>query len=310
MQADPPKPQIAVWKGRNNEIFSFAQQGKLAPFAETLENYINAFYYNNYECCVVDDELIKNGLEGIKLLILPYCYAMDKVLADSIDKYVQNGGTVLCEAHLGGYDIDKGRHSKTMPGCGLADKWGILEKYTTSSYHLKIDKDASDESEFETDDAKKAAKAYGMQGGKYYSVRYKNFFVTCAERFASLESENAEILSTFNNETCILKKKIGNGYVYYAGSNLGEGATSDKEGFESMLIDILNSSSVSPTLCKTEYGIHIDKIDDELIMVYNSNKDEKTVELKGLHTSVFNDGITFENKIVMPAESADIFIVK
>lgn len=34
---------------------------------------------------------------------------------------------VVAEAQTGGYNLSTGRHENPMPGCGLADAWGLRE---------------------------------------------------------------------------------------------------------------------------------------------------------------------------------------
>jgi len=50
--------------------------------------------------------------------------------AAALDRWVRAGGVLLCEAHLGAYNGTAGRHSRTVPGCGLAEAWGLREWFS------------------------------------------------------------------------------------------------------------------------------------------------------------------------------------
>lgn len=63
--------------------------------------------------------LLENGLEGIRLLFLPYQLVMDQRLADSLIRFVEAGGTLVANWPCG--DISpEGRLAKHVPGGPLA----------------------------------------------------------------------------------------------------------------------------------------------------------------------------------------------
>lgn len=293
MKSKSPQAEIAIWKGRKNEILSFCIHNELSGFAKSIEAYVNAAYYNNYNCCVVDDEMIISGLKDIKLLIMPFCYEASQKLINAVDEFVKNGGTLLCEAHLGGYNSDIGRHSYNMPGVGANKLWNIDEVYTTSSYHLKnIVKDTEiDTSDF-VDDVKKAIDAYGLNGGKNFNIKTNmGFNLVGAERFACISGENVEIIGTFNDETCIIKKSYGKGFIYYCGTNLGEGADTDAESFEKFVVHIAENSGVKKNPYSDVRGVHIDVISENLIIVNNTRSDSAEITLKEKYYSLYRNSV-------------------
>lgn len=83
ISAPAPEAQIAIWKGRKNELFQYSVYGNLHSFGGTFEAYIHSLYGRNYNCRVVDDTAIVSGLGNVKLLILPVCYAMTQELAEA-----------------------------------------------------------------------------------------------------------------------------------------------------------------------------------------------------------------------------------
>lgn len=309
MKSKSPQAEIAIWKGRKNEILSFCIHNELSGFAKSIEAYVNAAYYNNYNCCVVDDEMIISGLKDIKLLIMPFCYEASQKLINAVDEFVKNGGTLLCEAHLGGYNSDIGRHSYNMPGVGANKLWNIDEVYTTSSYHLKnIVKDTEiDTSDF-VDDVKKAIDAYGLNGGKNFNIKTNmGFNLVGAERFACVEGENAEVIGTFNDEPCIIKKSHGKGCIYYCGTNLGEGAEAGKDAFERFMVYVAENAGVIRNPYSSTRSVHIDEISENIIVAHNAGADNVKITLNGKYYSLYQNG-ECATEHTIGAESADVLV--
>lgn len=310
MNADMPKAEMAIWKGRKNEIFTFCVDKKLNTFAQTIEAYVDAAYYNNYNCCIVDDKLVQEGLEGIKLLILPMCYEASRSFVDAVDDFVMRGGTVLCEAHFGGYDADRGRHSYHMPGLGLDRRWGIKEEYTTSSYYLGNEAvtDQPDMTDV-NDDVKKALDAYGITGGKIFRIETTlGFDVYGAERFACLSCKDGDTVGKFDNTPCIVMKTHGKGRIIYCGTNLGEAAEYDVNAFERFVVKMAEIAGVSPNIYQAPRGVHMNEIDENIIVVNNGSQADVELDFNGDYQGIFFGEATVNGKVSVNKDSAEIFV--
>lgn len=309
MGSTPPKAEIAVWKGRRNEIFSYCIRNEVNTFGAALENYVNGVYYNNHPCRIVDDKGL-NDLEGVKLLILPMCYAADAALVEAVDRFVTNGGTVLCEAHFGGYNIDTGRHSYTMPGAGADTLWKLRERYTTSAYHLPGEEGEGPATDAFNDDVKKAIASYGLAGGKYFPLRLQDgLTLVGAERFACVEGEGAEVIGTFGDEPCLVKQTRGKGTIYYCGTHLSEGATVRPEAFAAFLEQLAAEAGVTPSPVTAPRGVHADVISPRLIAVNNASGAPAEVRLGGAYKGVYSEAVTDENgAVTLPAATAELFV--
>ncbi len=109
-------------------------------------------------------------LEELQLLIMPSGYYLTDREAAALDAWIHAGGVLLTEAHLAGYSATSGRHSRVLPGAGLAASWGLREIESTSSYHLRLD-ERQVLHEALPDDVRKALEAFGTTGGEYYPIR-------------------------------------------------------------------------------------------------------------------------------------------
>ncbi len=310
LDGNTPKAQIAIWKGRKNELLSYAINGQLSGFADSVEAYVNALYRNNYNCKIIDDAMLKNGgLDGIKLLILPTPYEFDKELALAADAFVRSGGTVLCEAHLGGYDADINRHSEVMPGCGLSELWKIKETETTSAYHIKSNTDRGVDMSALNDDVKKAIDAYGINGGKYFVIDTKASKLIGAERFAELAFDNGKALGTVSGKNCMAEISVGAGKVFYCGSNLGEGAVIAPEQFEKFIEYVCVQADAAKNLTDCIAGVHIDALSENLTVVYNTTEKEQKIHLPAKMKSIFFDKQTEDLTYTLSPQTADILVI-
>lgn len=315
MAAAPAQPEIAVWKGRKNELLSFCVDNELTGFAKSVEAYVNAAYYSNFNCCVVNDEQIIKGLDGIRLLILPYCYEADAALIRAVDSFVKAGGTVLCEAHLGAYNADTGRHSYTTPGSGADELWGIYESYTTSSYHLKtlVQKEGPD-TDGMADDVKKAIDAYGINGGRNFKIQTEmGYSLTGANRFACLEAKDAKVIGRFQEEPCMIVKPHGKGSIYYCGTNLGEDSELDETAFRTFVVSAAEAAGVKRNPYSTKNGVHVDRISEHLIAVHNDTEEAVELVIGEEYQSLYQTSEEEAQKAgtyVSAQKSADLLILK
>jgi hypothetical protein len=222
----------------------------LNPLIDSVEGYIQALYGHGYAYRIINEEMLEDGdLEDLKLLILPACYYMSEKESASLDRWVRGGGILLCEAHLAGYNATTGRHNRRLPGNGLSESWGIHERSSTSSYHLKLENSAVFQGNA-TEDVRKALQSQAPSGGQHFPIRRTDgSLIWGASRYAELEGENLSAEGFFTPEIpCLVSKSLGHGAIYYCASNLGEGAKVDPAGLVQLLGQIAARAGISPIL--------------------------------------------------------------
>lgn len=288
VRARSTEPLIGIWKSRKNEFFHFAQHQKLTHLHDGLEGYVNTLYAGNFPVRFVDHAALEAGNLGtIKLLILPACYYMTAPEIAALDRWVNAGGVVLVEAHLGGYSATTGRHEAHLPGGGLAERWGIVEQETTSSYHLAVSAGAMDLGAV-SDDVRKALVMRGPQGGRYFPITLNCGAVLWgAERFAELAGTDCEVMGRFEGKACLVRKTVGAGAVFYAGTNLGEGCRHDADGLRAVLRMATEQAGVFPTMesAWSDAGIRVDALQEAgvtaFLVIANLRKTAGVVPLTG-----------------------------
>lgn len=291
MDCPAPEPQIAIWKSRKNEIFHFCIQGSLSNLADDVEGYIHTLYWNNLPYRLIDDQILADGdLAGIKLLIMPSPYYLTEPEARSLSRWVQNGGVLLTEAHLGGYNGTTGRHSRILPGSGLAEEWKIRESDSTSSFHLKLE-GADAFSGQMTEDVRKALNDILISGGKNFPVHLADGgMLIGSDRYTTLQGDKIKTEGWFESgEPILASLQVGNGWIFYAGSNLGQGSLQHPAGLATILKNLATRASICPALnfqSNNPTDIHVDAIVDRqqitrALVVQNRSEHPQEIFLEG-----------------------------
>ena len=207
-----------------------------------------------------------------------------------------------------------GRHSRTLPGLGLDDKWNLCEKNTTSTFRLKLDTQEGVNVRL-SEDAAKALRDFGVSGGPYVPVAMRNGDILWgALRYAELD---ADTLGAFRPGTaCIVRKKIGDGTLYYCGTNVGEGSFKNKAAFDALLGEVLRTGNAAPTL-GARGGVRADALYERdrlnFIALRNPGAEARPVSLgfEGRARGLFS-GLEIEGgrEISVPAGLCDLFTVE
>ncbi len=318
-EAFPAPPEIGIWKSRKNEIFHFAANGSLGSLIEGVEAYINTLYWSSYPFRIISDDMLADGdLAGLRFLIMPACYYVTEAEAKALDVWVRAGGTLLCEAHLAGYNATTGRHSRRLPGCGLAESWGIREVDSTSSYHLRLPESEAFEGSL-PEDVRKALRDTGTAGGRFFPITLADGgFVWGANRYAILGGDGATAEGSFDGaEPCIVSAKVGEGRVIYCGTNLGEGSLRDAGYLAQFLARELAAAKASPTLGAAADAIgavHVDALHGPdgpaFLVVLNRSDGPRTITLagEGIWRGLFSGAeLSLPGSVAVPHGMAEIF---
>ncbi|MBN2643437.1 MAG: beta-galactosidase, partial [Victivallales bacterium] len=250
MHTFPLEAEIGIWKSRGNELFHYCGDNLKAVY-ESLSNYSEALYWNNYRYRFINSDILeRQELENIKVLIMPCPYFLSAKEAESLKSWVAEGGILLSDAHLGGYDASAGRHSQTIPGHGIAELWNLRETMSCSSYHLHS-KSATSYSELkiDNDDLRKALQRSDVTGDQYFPVLFEdNSIIWGAQRYAELSGNIVPLGYSGSESPCIASASSGKGTVFYCGSNFGQGAEKDKSGLNTLIRKVMNFAGIRTTL--------------------------------------------------------------
>lgn len=313
MRSFPREARVGIWKSAANEIFHYCMFRNFEGLAAGVNAYAEYCYRNSYGYRFVNTDGL-GDLDSLRVLILPSCYYLSQREAEAVDAWVRKGGTLLVEAHAGGYNDDTGRHSRIIPGFGLDRKWGLREINTTSTLRLKLENRETADIRM-SEDAAKALRDFGVSGGPYVPVAMREGDVLWgALRYAELEAPGADTLGAFRPGTaCIVRKQIGRGTLYYCGTNIGEGSFKNKPAFDAFLGGILRIAGVRPIL-DAAGGIRADALyeQDRLNFIALRNPSQTpvavTLRFEGKARGLFS-GLEIEGgrETNVPAGFCDLF---
>ena len=316
MKSTVSPAQVGIWKSQKNEIFHYCMFGNFNSLANGVKAYADFLYNHNYNYCFTNSEL--SNLNDLKLLIMPSCYYLTESEAKAIDEWVQKGGVLLSEAHLGGYNDETGRHNEIIPGFGLAEKWGIKEVESTTTYRLRLDMN-QEVNVAMSPDVRKMLSDFGTTGGEFVPIKMNdNKLLWGALRYARLKADGAEALGYFDLDLpCVIKKKVGKGVVFYCASNIGEGSVKDKSSFSRFMSRIMTDAKVDNTLGSSTDNVRMDALYENTLLSFItirnlSDKDENVKlnfqgKARGLFTSKTIDA---GESVLIPKGFCDLFVVQ
>jgi beta-galactosidase len=172
-QSHPVKGDVGLLFIPESELFNYVQQGGTEYYAQSIRGAYQAFFDSNIQA----DFVALEDIDEYKLVYLAYPVMLKQETADRLKKYVQNGGTLICEG-LPGYFGDHVHVGTVQPNLGLDELFGAREKY------VEFDPDLSEQMTFEV----KGSKIYGryfrqdydLQGGKA-AGQYSNGNIAAVE---------------------------------------------------------------------------------------------------------------------------------
>jgi len=319
LKAKVKEPEVAIFKSTSNDILSWCMYGNFDELIDNINGYTNLLYNKNVQITYVNEDLIKKGLKSsIKLLILPYVYGLDEDTATCIADWVEAGGVLICDAHTGAYNVDRGRVVFSVPGEGLAQRFGIREVRATAVFHLKNNFDNDFEVSLNnlSDDNKKAIKAFGLSGGPILPLKTEEGYELFGySRYAELEGENIIPIATLSDRSrpCLGYKNLGNGKVFYFGTLL---ASTYSKGFNpnfSKLMDLVLEKSDINSQNYLPEGVRIDVLTSDSKEIYViTNLKDKEIEVDFSFdrklTGLYSNRKIFKDRFVLEPKEADIFI--
>jgi len=312
---------FGLWRSRRNEFHHAAMHGNLDRLRSSYEAWLKACHWRSLTGRTVDsDAVTQGGLTGLRMLIMAEPYYLTQPEADKIAEWVEAGGVLVSEAHLGGYDGTTGRHSSVIPGCGLASRFGLNESESTSTFHLDLYR--KEQADLSVSDDVKKASSDGLSGGRLVNLQTReSVILTAAERYAEIACDDAESLAWLvKDRPIVLMKPAGKGWILYAGTDVGLGAelSGDTSGLQWLLGLALEKAGLkAPKGIETPAGrrIRVDQIRDKrgelaFIVCHNDEDSAVTIRLtcqKNLK-GVFDDiPVPASGSIILPPRSAEIF---
>ena len=199
-----------VWKSRpvkgdvglvfvpESELFNYVQQGATEYYAQSIRGAYQAFFDSNIQA----DFVALEDIAEYKLVYLAYPVMLKSETAERLKKYVQGGGTLICEG-LPAYFGDRGHVGTVQPNFGLDALFGARERY------VEFDPDLSDQLMFE------------VNGKNIYGRYFRQDYDPNGGKAAGLYSNGnvAAVANTFGQgRTLLIGSFPGAGYYLHHGA--------------------------------------------------------------------------------------------
>lgn len=310
---------VGVWRSDANEIAQAAIHGDLSRHAASLDGWLASLHWRSLPVRMLDRRGTAAGaLAGLRLLVMPQPYWLTGAEAEAVAAWVEAGGHLLCDAHLGAYDGDRGRHSAVVPGCGLAQRFGLREAESTSSWHLDLPQRTALAMHL-SDDVRKAL-GDRLAGGRLIPLSTPDGGVLLgAERYAELAGDGLEPLAWFHpGAPVVAAQNVGRGRVVYAGTDLGlAAALGDAAGLDRLLGTVLARASIAAPdgiVATAGSRVRLDHLrdgdGDRFVVAHNDGDAATSVVLGGGPWRGLFDGrrIDAGQACELPARSAELFV--
>ncbi len=316
------RAEVGLWRSDGNEIAQVSIHGDLSRLSASHDGWLPRLHWRSLPVRLVDRQgTIAGALAGLRVLVMPQPYWLTQEEADAVATWVESGGTLICDAHLGAYDGTRGRHSVTVPGCGLAARFGLRESESTSSFHLDL-KQRETLSLTISDDVRKALGA-GTTGSRLFPMACADGGTLLgAERYAELAGDSLEVVAWFHpGKPVVATKAVGKGRVVYAGTDLGLAASlGDPRGLDRVLGMVLARVGIAaPGGIAAPVGrrVRIDHLHDRtgrvrFAVTHNDEESAMTVTLgEGSWRGMFDQQrVAAGTAVDLRPRSADIFIAE
>lgn len=124
----PLPPEVGILIHPHAQILTWCARGDFELYHGSVQGAHALFYRANHRVRLLHPADLREGLsESLRLVYLPFPYALDAETAGRLRRWTEAGGTLVAEAGFGRYCPETNRHADTMPGYGFTEVFGARE---------------------------------------------------------------------------------------------------------------------------------------------------------------------------------------
>lgn len=269
IQSFKPKPEVAILFDQDNALLTFAMGSEESASTDSFRGYYKALW----NCDLPADfiEPASMGKTPYKIIIAPWHLMGKKETCERLRHFVELGGTLILETSFGLFD-EHCFHNPVVPPHGLAEAFGFREK---ESYFMR----APDESypPVVVEDLPASERIYFQPLIEF--LQPVAVGVKAHTFLTPIEISTAIPIARYKDITVAATRKLGQGQVYYFGTNLGasiEGG--DKNGIE--LLRAIVRQIAQPTVTSDKVRPRLVEGESRgLLMVFNDTTEDQTATI-------------------------------
>ena len=259
-----PRAEVALLTDPDNALLTYAAQGNETPSTSSFRGYYKALWNMDLWVDFIEPAGLDDG--HYKVVIAPWHLIGKRDTCDRLRNFVEKGGTLILETGFGLFD-ENFYYNPTVPPFGLDQLFGYQEG---ESFWLKNEKPPAD--------LPASDRVYYQPSIVFTSPLAVR--VTGRTYLTPIEVSSARPIGKFEHMTVAATKKVGQGEVYYFGTNLGAsidgGSNSGIELLRAIVTRVVKPSvaggKLRPRLIESEKG--------SLLVVFNDSTQDQAATLR------------------------------
>lgn len=262
-----PEPQVAVLYDQDNHILAFAMDGNEHPATGSALGYYRAIWQSDVWAHFIQPDDVHTLPSHIKVIIVPWHLIAKRDTLLALDTFVRQGGVLIVDTALGLFDVN-GVHKPDVPP-SILQHWGIKEK---EAFWLPDEKQPATLWE-RLAPMSVPASADITPLDEVYSSPHMEFIeplsTTVRPRvfLTPLElSPPAQAVAWYQNLVVAAQATIGQGKIYYFGTNMGTCIHQGDEGALAIVKAII-AAHTSPSVRGDRLRPRMIRRDDEALVI-------------------------------------------
>lgn len=275
LAAQPEKPQVAILLDPENQIFSFAAGGDTGYYDQSLEGVYRSLYRAGYSVGFVHPRDFETGRHRqYGCIYLPLPYWISGVVAEGVEDFVREGGSLISEIWPAAYDSRENLHSLVTPGMGLAEVFGCREVRTSpqattfSAYAM-------------WDEARTTGSGLWMEAVADIGQVQAGTKIEVEMAMSFYEGKTEVLAVAPDGKPVVTRHAFGHGQAILAGAPLGLSAARQKEGGQmGRLVSGLVEIAIGKPAWQVPEGCRVDVLEHEgkrLAILENRNPEPAQV---------------------------------
>lgn len=254
------KPEVAILTDQDNALLAYAMSGNETVSTESFRGYYKALWQMDLWADFIEPAGIDKT--NYKVIIVPWHLIGKKETCESLQRFAEGGGTLILESSFGLFD-ERFYLNPVIPPHGLAEAFGYQEQES-----LMMNPEAKPQPLPASDSIYYEPQIEFTQPVKIGAKA--NTYLT------PITLSSATAIASCQGQTVACMKKVGEGTVYYIGTNLGASITNGSQGGAELLRGIITpvvkpavtSGNLRPRLIAGEKR--------SLLTVFNDSAEDQT----------------------------------
>jgi len=264
-----PKPQVAILFDQDNALLAYAMSGDEDVSTQSFRGYYKALWHSDLWVDFIEPASLSGS--QYKIVIAPWHLIGKKETCNQLRHFVEQGGTLILETAFGMFD-EKCVFNPVIPPHGLAEAFGYQEE---ESYFLSspTQPEASVLQQVAPTDRIYYEPEIEFSAPIATSLKGHTFLTPISIRTAKPIAKSCGFVVGAT-------RKLGEGQVYYIGTNLGASITAGHDGGIDLVKAIVTNVVLPPVTAEKVRPRLITSPKGNLLIVFNDTTEDQIAAIK------------------------------